>query len=38
MKNSYPFSIEMEARDYELDLQGIVNNSVYQNYIEHARP
>ncbi len=37
MKTSYPYSIEMEVRDYELDLQGIVNNSVYQNYIEHAR-
>ena len=31
------FSIEMEVRDYELDAQGIVNNSTYQNYLEHAR-
>ncbi len=29
--------IGFEVRDYELDLQGIVNNSVYQNYLEHAR-
>lgn len=31
------FSLEMEVRDYECDMQGIVNNSVYQNYLEHAR-
>jgi len=29
--------LEMEVRDYELDIQGIVNNAVYQNYLEHAR-
>ena len=31
------FSVEMAVRDYECDLQGIVNNAVYQNYLEHAR-
>jgi acyl-CoA thioester hydrolase len=32
-----PFTIEFQVRDYELDLQGIVNNSNYQQYLEHAR-
>lgn len=31
------FKHEMDVRDYECDMQGIVNNSVYQNYLEHAR-
>jgi acyl-CoA thioester hydrolase len=29
--------ISFEVRDYECDMQGIVNNAVYQNYLEHAR-
>ena len=31
------FEVKMEVRDYECDLQGIVNNAVYHNYLEHAR-
>lgn len=27
----------MKVRDYECDLQGIVNNANYQHYMEHAR-
>ena len=29
--------LEFEVRDYECDMQGVVNNGVYQNYLEHAR-
>jgi acyl-CoA thioester hydrolase len=29
--------LELEVRDYECDFQGIVNNAIYQNYLEHAR-
>lgn len=36
MKNS-PFRLDFEVRDYECDLSGIVNNAVYQHYLEHAR-
>lgn len=31
------FKIELQVRDHECDIQGIVNNAVYQHYFEHAR-
>lgn len=34
---TYTFTHEMSVRDYECDIQGIVNNGVYQNYLEHVR-
>lgn len=33
----YTFEITDKVRDYECDLQGIVNNANYQHYFEHAR-
>lgn len=29
--------LDMTVRDYECDMQGVVNNAVYLNYLEHAR-
>jgi len=37
MTNTNPFSLNMEARDHECDIQGVVNNAHYQHYFEHAR-
>lgn len=34
---NYPFKLNFEVRDYECDLSGIVNNAVYQHYLEHTR-
>ena len=34
---NYKFTHEMKVRDYECDLQGIVNNANYQHYMEHSR-
>lgn len=33
----YLSSLEFSVRDYECDLQGVVNNANYQHYLEHAR-
>ncbi|MDH3974117.1 MAG: acyl-CoA thioesterase [Deltaproteobacteria bacterium] len=33
----YSFRLDFKVRDYECDIQGVVNNGVYQNYLEHAR-
>ncbi len=30
-------SLEFSVRDYECDVQGVVNNANYQHYLEHAR-
>lgn len=37
MTESSLFIIDMAVRDYECDMQGIVNNANYQHYLEHAR-
>lgn len=35
--SNYIHQLPMKVRDYECDLQGIVNNANYQHYLEHAR-
>ena len=34
---NYIFETRMEVRDYECDIEGIVNNANYLHYIEHTR-
>ena len=34
---NYSYRLEMKVRDYECDIQGVVNNANYQHYLEHAR-
>jgi acyl-CoA thioester hydrolase len=36
-EKSYQYELGFTVRDYECDLQGIVNNAVYLNYLEHTR-
>jgi acyl-CoA thioester hydrolase len=33
----YLHSTDFTVRDYECDIQGVVNNANYQHYLEHAR-
>ena len=33
----YIFETRMEVRDYECDIEGIVNNANYLHYTEHLR-
>jgi len=33
----YIFELPMKVRSYECDFESIVNNAVYQNYLEHTR-
>jgi acyl-CoA thioester hydrolase len=34
---NYQYNLEFVVRDYECDLQGVVNNANYQHYLEHTR-
>ena len=36
-QESNRYGLEFVVRDYECDLQGVVNNANYQHYLEHAR-
>ena len=36
-EKNQPYNLKFVVRDYECDLQGVVNNANYQHYLEHAR-
>lgn len=33
----YTYTLELKTRDYECDVQGVVNNANYQHYLEVTR-
>jgi len=37
MDASFIYEQEFKVRDYEIDLQGVVNNANYLHYLEHTR-
>jgi acyl-CoA thioester hydrolase len=37
MEKNYIFETRMAVRDYECDIEGIVNNANYLHYCEHTR-
>jgi acyl-CoA thioester hydrolase len=36
-EDSHTYNLKFVVRDYECDLQGVVNNANYQHFLEHAR-
>ena len=37
LPQDYLYSLPLKVRDYECDLQGVVNNANYLHYMEHTR-
>lgn len=37
IQKNYIYKLPMKVRDYEVDVQGIVNNANYLHYMEHTR-
>lgn len=35
--DNFQFTLNFTVRDYECDLQGVVNNAIYLHYLEHTR-
>jgi acyl-CoA thioester hydrolase len=35
--DQYDYSLEFTVRDYECDMDGVVNNAQYLHYLEHTR-
>lgn len=37
IEDKWSYSLPLKVRDYECDLQGVVNNANYLHYMEHTR-